>query len=756
MDPQKLYPHNREAYEAVMEHYVCGHKKACVVHATGTGKSYIIAAVADHFGRTLVVAPNNYVIEQVKSTIADDGVDYITYQQLLKDTDSRKSFRDRYDLVVFDEFHRTGAKRWSEGVQYLMKQNPEACIFGTSATPIRFLDNGRDIAEELFGGQVLSTLTVQDAWVRGILEPPVYILSVEDFNTVRTECIDRINSEYIPKSEKPELLRNLQTAQQLWELSGGVPGIIRNNIGADISRVIVFCPHIDRIEEDKTTILEWFREAGIPVEDTYVIESSRSERHNMEQMEKFQQDNSRGVKIMISVNMLNEGIHVPRVDALIMLRRTVSMNIYLQQMGRCMAATQDNRKRPVILDLQNNIANVGLHNFFDRMDYEYGLSVHRAGYTGEDRNITVRGVGLDIIHIINDIGSRFEQYRREHNWNSIYAKAKAFYEEYGHFPKFDEDKKIYSWAISWYTYNYLNNPEKNEERAQMLMDIGFAYQNSCDRNDELWMKNYNEATEFVQRNGHFPSYNENRKLYAWAFSWWRNTYLKNPERNARKAELLRELGYIHKILDMNWMENYREAKAFYDEHGYFVKSTRSQKLYDWARNWWKKSYLKNPAENAEKARMLLDIGFEIKLDNDKWMNNFEEAKAFFEEHGHFPSAKEKVKLYNWAKQWWVLSYLNNPETNQRKADMLASIGYAYRSAQKRNDDIWMRNYNEAKDFYDKHGRFPTHGDIEGVKKWARQWWSKVYLKAPEQYREKADMLLAIGFEDKGTERKMKR
>ena len=40
-----LLPHNREAYEKVMAHFE-NHQRAAIVHATGTGKSYCIAAIA--------------------------------------------------------------------------------------------------------------------------------------------------------------------------------------------------------------------------------------------------------------------------------------------------------------------------------------------------------------------------------------------------------------------------------------------------------------------------------------------------------------------------------------------------------------------------------------------------------------------------------------------------------------------------------------------------------------------------------------
>ena len=48
-----LRPHNRKAYEKGMDHFE-NHQRAAIVHATGTGKSYCIAAIASHFSKVLV------------------------------------------------------------------------------------------------------------------------------------------------------------------------------------------------------------------------------------------------------------------------------------------------------------------------------------------------------------------------------------------------------------------------------------------------------------------------------------------------------------------------------------------------------------------------------------------------------------------------------------------------------------------------------------------------------------------------------
>lgn len=62
-------------------------------------------------------------------------------------------------------------------------------ILGMSATAIRYLDNRRNMADELFDGNIASEMTLGEAIVRGILNPPKYVLSVftyqEDYDRLK-------------------------------------------------------------------------------------------------------------------------------------------------------------------------------------------------------------------------------------------------------------------------------------------------------------------------------------------------------------------------------------------------------------------------------------------------------------------------------------------------------------------------------------------------------------------------------------------
>lgn len=84
--------------------------------------------------------------------------------------------------------------------------------------------------------------------------------------------------------------------------------------------------------------------------------SSRDEdiRKNEETIKKFEKENDNGkLKLLFSVNMLNEGYHLENLDGVIMMRPTHSPTLYYQQLGRALSVGND--KQPIVIDLVNNI-----------------------------------------------------------------------------------------------------------------------------------------------------------------------------------------------------------------------------------------------------------------------------------------------------------------------------------------------------------------------------------------------------------------
>ena len=92
----------------------------------------------------------------------------ITYQKLARLTDEEIQELDA-DIIILDEFHHCGAPEWGKGVERLLQRNEGAIVLGLSATPVRYTDGLRDMADELFENNVASEMTLEEAIEREIL-----------------------------------------------------------------------------------------------------------------------------------------------------------------------------------------------------------------------------------------------------------------------------------------------------------------------------------------------------------------------------------------------------------------------------------------------------------------------------------------------------------------------------------------------------------------------------------------------------------
>lgn len=365
----QLYPHNQDAYKKVMEAFKTSNR-TCICHPTGTGKSYIVAAVCQHFEKVLVLAPNMFVLNQQEEALkGHKSVSYMTYAWLLLHYSEIKT---KYDIIVLDEFHRAGAEEWGTAVNLFLESQPQAKVLGTSATPIRYLDNEKDMAKELFDGNIASTLSIADAWHQNILPIPTYITGFYSLDGIINDLTEKIkNSKKYSKKKKEERLLRANTIKLEWEKSSGMTTILKKHLKKKTHRIIVFCSHIGNLQKMQTLTKQWLRSAGFRISGSYMIHSNQEDREKMAQMRGFYQDKGRGVKLLFAINILNEGVHIPNVDAVLMLRTTSSKIIYLQQLGRCL--TSANSNNPIVLDMVDNISTTSvslINEMFDEVKKE--------------------------------------------------------------------------------------------------------------------------------------------------------------------------------------------------------------------------------------------------------------------------------------------------------------------------------------------------------------------------------------------------
>ena len=195
----ELYKHNKEAYSKVQKMFERNNKVA-IIHATGTGKSFVsLKWLYDNRNkRCLFLAPTYEILDQLEQHIKSEGLSLADFPNLkcaIYPNFARLSKQEienlHFDNIVLDEFHRCGAQEWGKSIITLLNNNTNAQVLGITATPIRYLDDNRNMAEELFDGNIASEISLTDAVSRGILPMPTYISAIYSFK----DDIDRIQSK---------------------------------------------------------------------------------------------------------------------------------------------------------------------------------------------------------------------------------------------------------------------------------------------------------------------------------------------------------------------------------------------------------------------------------------------------------------------------------------------------------------------------------------------------------------------------------
>ncbi len=359
----KLKKHNQQAYAKVKEMFEKDNK-AAIIQPTGTGKSYIaLKLIEENLDKKIIyLSPSMAIMHQLKKNMINEGVNFrnltrYTYQKLTALNRTGQLNLDA-DIIILDEFHHCGAEEWGKAVEELIKQNPQAKILGLSATPIRYLDGNIDMAEELFGENIASEMTFAEALDKGILPEFEYVSAMYESKgelLKLREKIENLNTTQAKKSEAKKLFKEL--AKQLNSETENLPDILEKHMPNKNGKYIVFCSSIEEMHKKIKEAQEIFKKVN-PNIKIYNVSSAEDYRENQRVLRKFENDNDENsLKLMFSVNMLNEGYHLPNIDGVIMMRPTQSPTIYMQQLGRALT-TCNSSKKPVIIDLVDNFDSI--------------------------------------------------------------------------------------------------------------------------------------------------------------------------------------------------------------------------------------------------------------------------------------------------------------------------------------------------------------------------------------------------------------
>ncbi|HEX3512046.1 MAG TPA: DUF3427 domain-containing protein [Solirubrobacteraceae bacterium] len=327
------YPHQQRMLDTLtLERDRHGRHRNLVVAATGTGKTVVAAldykqllAQAGRDLSVLFVAHRDEILEQSMATyraVLKDGAfgekhgggqvasgrHMFAMIQTLSHAELDRLAPDAFDVVVVDEFHHAKAKTYDRLLSHLEPKE----LLGLTATPERM--DGKDVTE-WFEHRIAIELRLWEAIDEGFLVPFQYY-GVSDGT-------DLSDLEWRRGGYPLQALTDVLTGNDV-RVKRLLAGIERIVLAAGSMKALGFCVS----KEHAHYMARKFSEAGLES-----IALTGDDPPELRQ--KALRDLGQGrLRCIFSVEVLGEGVDVPDVDTLLLLRPTASATVFTQQLGR--------------------------------------------------------------------------------------------------------------------------------------------------------------------------------------------------------------------------------------------------------------------------------------------------------------------------------------------------------------------------------------------------------------------------------------
>ena len=315
--------------------------RALLISATGTGKTYLSAFDVKQANakKILFVAHRKVILERAKISyqkilknkkmeifdsnfqINDkDEVIFAMIQTLNKEKNLNIFPKDYFDYIIVDEVHHGGAKTYQSIFEYF---NPKF-LLGITATPERTDDFN---IYQLFNYNVAYEIRLEDAMKEELL-CPFHYFGISDI-LIDGKSVDEKTS--IKNLTSDERVEHILDKSRYYSYSG------------EKLHCLIF---VSKVEEAKI-LVEKFLEKNIKA---VALSSENSDNEREEAIKKLEQGE---IEYIISVDIFNEGVDIPCVNQVILLRPTTSAIVYIQQLGRGLRKYK-NKDYTVVLDFIGN------------------------------------------------------------------------------------------------------------------------------------------------------------------------------------------------------------------------------------------------------------------------------------------------------------------------------------------------------------------------------------------------------------------
>jgi len=340
--PPEPTPIQSDALTALKATRLEGYRRGLVVLATGLGKTWLAAFDAEHMGarRVLFVAHREEILSQAADTFArirtkarigfymgavrDTRVDVLcaSVQTLGKSAHLERFAPGHFDYIVIDEFHHAAAPTYRR----LLAHFEPRFLLGLTATPDRtdqsdilsLCDDNLVFTRDLFAG------------IEARLLAPFHYYGIWDESVDYREIPWR-NGRFDPEqlSNKLATLARARHALKQWRHRSQ-------------QRTLAFCVSIRHAEY----MADQFQIEGIAAAAVYG-------GSDLSRGDALQRLTDGRLQVIFSVDLFSEGVDLPTIDTILMLRPTESKILFLQQLGRGLRRAEGKEKL-VVLDFIGN------------------------------------------------------------------------------------------------------------------------------------------------------------------------------------------------------------------------------------------------------------------------------------------------------------------------------------------------------------------------------------------------------------------
>lgn len=729
-----LYEHNLIAYESALS-MLTETGKAAIVHPTGTGKSFIGFKLCEDHPNEIIcwLSPSEYIfktqIENLKAASDNyepDNLQFFTYARLMNMTEDEIA-EINPDYIILDEFHRCGAEMWGKGVHTLFRLFPNVPILGLSATNIRYLDNQRDMADELFDGNIASEMTLGEAIVRGILNAPKYVLSIFYYQKDLEKYQSRVRRAR-GKIVRDTAERYLEELRRTLAKADGLDEIFYKHMTEKNGKYIIFCANKEHMDE-MMSHTEWFAKVDKSPRIYSVYSSDPAANKSFQG---FKEDNDpEHLRLLYCIDALNEGIHLEDISGVILLRPTVSPIIYKQQIGRALSASK--KKNAVIFDIVLNIENLYSIGAIEE-EMEIATTYYR--YLGEKE--TIANEQFQVIDEVRDCRILFEKLNDTltASWDLMYKHAKQYYIENGNLEVSSRYVTADGYSLGKWIFNQRNIRKGliegllSNDQIKKLDSIGMVWDAITDLN---WSRNYEAAKQYFVEHGdlNVPAKyitSDGLALGSWLSSLrtWERAGAHSKYLTVERKEQLDSIGMIWDVLNYYWENNYLAAFKYYREHGHLdvpsnYTTNDGTRLGSWIGRLRKlrEGTCRGTPLSEEQIKRLDQIGmiWSKKIEH-KWESSYKAAMYYVQKNGNLDipvlyTTEDGIGLGSWIQRQ-RRAYKNGKISKSRKRK-LDSIGMVW------DTEPWMSRYSLVKKYYEKHRTIdiPQNEVIEGV--WLGKW-----------------------------------